>query len=89
MQALMTVPGAADHLGVSVRTLRRLIERGDLPSVRVGRSRRVDPEDLEAYIARQKGCYGPVSDDGCRADGNAAAGGRAMDLVRAIREERD
>lgn len=48
---LLTVPEAAEALGIGVRTAWRLIERGDLPSVRVGRrSRRVRHEDLEAFV---------------------------------------
>lgn len=54
---LLTVPQAADLLGVSSKTVRRLIyaERKQpgtgLKSVHVGSSVRIVPEDLAAYIA--------------------------------------
>ncbi|MCI0440067.1 MAG: helix-turn-helix domain-containing protein [Chloroflexi bacterium] len=38
---LFTLPEAARALSVATRTLRRLIERGELPAVRIGRSVRV------------------------------------------------
>ncbi len=38
----VTLPEAAQRLGVSVSTLRRRIRAGDLPVVRVGRAVRID-----------------------------------------------
>jgi excisionase family DNA binding protein len=49
---LLMVPEVADRLRVSVRTVRRLIETGDLPAVRLGRKGaaiRVDEAELEAF----------------------------------------
>lgn len=46
---LATVQEAAKALGVTERTIYNLIERGDLPSVKVGRVYRVN---LEAFISR-------------------------------------
>jgi excisionase family DNA binding protein len=43
---LMTVAEAATILRVSTRTIRRLIERGELDAVRVGRSVRIRPADI-------------------------------------------
>jgi excisionase family DNA binding protein len=51
---LLSPSAAATYLGISVWTARRMIWRGDLPSVRVGRLVRIDKCDLEAYIAEQK-----------------------------------
>ena len=45
---LLTVIDVAEVLRVSTRTVRRLIKSGALPSVTVGRSIRVRPEDLAA-----------------------------------------
>ena len=42
-------------LGLSPRTVRRLLASGDLPSVTVGRARRVHVDDLDRYIATLKG----------------------------------
>ena len=52
---LLTVQEAADRLGVSRATLYTMFATGDLPYVQVRpRIRRVDPLDLQAYIARMK-----------------------------------
>jgi excisionase family DNA binding protein len=48
---LLTVEEAAERLGTSVRFLRRLIAERRIAFVRVGRHVRVDPADLEAFIA--------------------------------------
>lgn len=44
----------ASMLGVSVRTLRRAIDAGDLVHFRVGATILVDAEDLDAYIKTRK-----------------------------------
>jgi excisionase family DNA binding protein len=41
----------ADRIGVSARTVSRLIASGDLPSITVLRRRLVPVDALEAYIA--------------------------------------
>ncbi len=46
---LVTVQEAAKALGVTRRTIYNLVERGDMPSVKVGRVYRVN---LEAFIDR-------------------------------------
>ena len=51
---LMTYQQVADVLGVTRRTVWTLVANGDLPAVRFGRSVRVDPADLRAYIDRCK-----------------------------------
>jgi excisionase family DNA binding protein len=40
----------ADVLRVSERSVERLLASGDLPSVRIGRSRRIRGEDLQEFI---------------------------------------
>lgn len=47
---LLTVAESAEILNVSPRTVRRLIKNQKLPVVRVGRSVRVRPEDIEKLI---------------------------------------
>ena len=46
----LTVKDVATALGVSQATVRNLINAGDLPAVRVGRSIRVRPEAVEAVL---------------------------------------
>lgn len=51
---LLTLQQAAEELGVKVWTLRRAIWEGELPQVRIGRSIRIDRNDLEGWLARHK-----------------------------------
>lgn len=44
---------AAEHIGVTDRTLRRMIAAGDLPAYRLGkRLTRIDQSDLDACLRR-------------------------------------
>jgi len=47
---LLTLRQVADRLQVSMSTVRRLVDAGELRTVRIGRNLRVRPEDLKAYI---------------------------------------
>lgn len=49
----MTVGEVATELRVSSMTVYRLINAGQLPAVRIGRSFRVRPEDLDRYLAER------------------------------------
>ncbi len=54
-QALIRPRAVADRLGLSVRTIYDLIERGDLPAVRVtDKSVRIDPADLANFIGERR-----------------------------------
>ncbi|WP_206035726.1 helix-turn-helix domain-containing protein [Roseomonas sp. HF4] len=48
---LRSLADVADYLGVSIRTVRRLIARGELRAHRVGRSLRIQDVELAAYVA--------------------------------------
>lgn len=50
---LLTAGEVADQLRVSTMTVYRLIRRGELPAVRVGRNYRVRLDDLEAFLEQQ------------------------------------
>ena len=50
LRPLMTVGEAATILHVSARTIRRLIGRGEIPAVRMGRSVRIRLDDIEHII---------------------------------------
>lgn len=45
---------AATYLGISCRTLDRLVAVGDLPCVRIGRKVLLDRADLDGLCERQK-----------------------------------
>ena len=51
--SLLTAAEVADQLRVSTMTIYRLIRRGELPAVRVGRNYRVRVQDLDAYLDDQ------------------------------------
>ena len=51
---LLKIADVALRLAVSVSTVRRLIEAGELKTVRIGRALRILPDDLEAYIDNSK-----------------------------------
>ena len=49
---LLTLRDAAIYTKLCTRTVRRLIERGELKALKIGRSIRIRDEDLELYILR-------------------------------------
>jgi excisionase family DNA binding protein len=51
---LLTYRQAAEVLGVSERSIWTLVDKGNLAAVRFGRSVRIDPADLRAFIDRAK-----------------------------------
>ena len=54
MNSLLKVKETAAVLSISARKLWELTNRGEIPHVRVGRSVRYDPADLQAWIERHK-----------------------------------
>jgi excisionase family DNA binding protein len=50
----MTTDEVLDYLKVNSRTIYRLIHRGELPAVRVGRQWRFRQADLDAWLDRQR-----------------------------------
>lgn len=51
--ALLTIPDVAERLQVSVKTVRRWIVSGDLPTVRLGRQIRIQPKDLDIFLRQR------------------------------------
>ena len=51
---LLTVDAVAKRLAVSVKTTRRLIDRGELPIHRIGRQIRVSESDLFLYLEHNR-----------------------------------
>ncbi|HEX7992356.1 MAG TPA: helix-turn-helix domain-containing protein [Streptosporangiaceae bacterium] len=49
--ALLTIDQVAERLAVSPRTVRRMVNDGSLPCVRVGRQIRFRPKDIESYFS--------------------------------------
>lgn len=50
---LLTPQEAADALRISRSTLYKLFQRGELPSLTIGRRRYFSPKVIEEWIARQ------------------------------------
>jgi len=44
----------AAYLAVSDRTIRNWIRRGELPSYKLGAARRIDPSDVDAFLAQRR-----------------------------------
>jgi excisionase family DNA binding protein len=51
---LLDVRAAGEYLGVSAWTVRELVWKGDLVSVKVGRLVRIDIHDLDCFIEASK-----------------------------------
>ena len=51
MNSYLSVADVAKHIGVSKMTVYRLAESGEIPSLRFGRSIRIDAEGLKEYIS--------------------------------------
>jgi excisionase family DNA binding protein len=54
LDALLSVEQAAERLGTSVRFVRRLVAERRIAYVKVGRHVRLDPTDVEAFIAASR-----------------------------------
>ena len=52
MSKYLTVSETARRLGISVPTVYRLIAQAELPTVKIGRARRIPSERLDALLAR-------------------------------------
>jgi len=44
----------ADRLSISVKTVRRYIAKDKIPSVKIGKLRRIGEDDLDAFIEKRK-----------------------------------
>jgi excisionase family DNA binding protein len=53
-QPLLDLATVASRLGVSLKTVRRMVERGELAVHRIGRLLRVSEMDLHSYVTAQR-----------------------------------
>jgi excisionase family DNA binding protein len=51
---LLTVDDIAERLRVSTRTVRRWIDDGTLPVLRLGRAVRIEERDLQFFLAERR-----------------------------------
>ena len=54
MEPLLTINATAAFLGISRRQVYTLLERGELPHIRVGERTRFMPADLRDYLERHR-----------------------------------
>jgi excisionase family DNA binding protein len=54
MESLLTTEEVADFLRVDIVTVRRLVNRGELPAYRIGNEYRFTRADLEEFLKRQR-----------------------------------
>ena len=54
MRPFFTPKTLAHRLAVSERTVRELLRTGEIASYRVGGSRRIDPKDVDAFLAARR-----------------------------------
>jgi excisionase family DNA binding protein len=57
-RTLLTGKDVAHLLKISSSQAYKIMRRGELPSVHIGKSIRVKPEDLDAFITRNTTPYG-------------------------------
>jgi putative molybdopterin biosynthesis protein len=55
---LLTAEETARELRIARRRVFEMISNGTLPSVKIGKSRRISRQAIEAYIARLEGAQG-------------------------------
>jgi excisionase family DNA binding protein len=53
-RAFFTERSLAEYLAVSDRTIRTWIRRGELASYKLGGSRRIDPRDVDSFLAARR-----------------------------------
>ncbi|MCP5437189.1 MAG: helix-turn-helix domain-containing protein [Chromatiaceae bacterium] len=53
-EALLSIQGVAAFLNLSTKTVRRLIDRGNLPAFKLGSQWRIHPRDLEDFVFAQR-----------------------------------
>lgn len=49
-----TIAALAKRLDLGERTIRNYVESGEIPSYKFGRSRRINPDDVDSWLARRR-----------------------------------
>lgn len=53
-EALLSIQGVAAFLNLSTKTVRRLIDRGELSAFKLGSQWRIHPRDLDDFLFAQR-----------------------------------
>jgi excisionase family DNA binding protein len=51
-----SVASLAKKLAISERTVREMLNRGEIPCYRIGQQRRIDPVDVRRWLRERKEC---------------------------------
>ena len=54
LRPFFTPKGLAEYLSISERTVRDMLSKQRIPSYKVEGQRRIDPADVEKYLARNR-----------------------------------
>jgi excisionase family DNA binding protein len=54
LRPFFTPKALADYLSISERTVREMLSKERIPSYKVEGQRRIDPADVERYLARNR-----------------------------------
>jgi excisionase family DNA binding protein len=54
LRPFFTPRALADYLSISERTVREMLSKEPIPSYKVEGQRRIDPADVEQYLARNR-----------------------------------
>jgi excisionase family DNA binding protein len=87
IKLLYTPMEAATALGISRSTLYVLLASGEIPSVRIGASRRIRGAALDAYIDSLGGSEGSQPEGRMSLSRSPGPPGDAADGIESIREE--
>lgn len=52
--AFFTPQALAFYFSLSGRTIRDMLKRGEIPSYKIGGARRIDPKDVDLYLAQHR-----------------------------------
>ena len=88
---LLTFEGAAEALGVSARTVRRMVDAGELPYIRIRGAVRLPCDALRAWIAQhQRNAPCPTADQAAPSGGSPTrtTAARELESLLAPRTER-
>lgn len=53
-EPFFTVPSLAKKLALSERTIREILNRGEIPCYRIGPNRRIDPADVRRWLEQRR-----------------------------------
>jgi excisionase family DNA binding protein len=54
LEPFYSVAALAKRLAISERTVRTMLNRGDLPAYRIGPQRRIDPADVRRWLETKR-----------------------------------